>query len=187
MLNATDLSHQWLLHYLFLEDINNDCQQFQNDWNHHPISARGHNQTPLDMQFFSALCHGTYVECHESHATTAFVLDDNVAVDQSRHIKHPAINVPASSTPFHFHDTLAIFTQALQEIRNEGIIPVGYGVAEEEWPDGTYPEVEVISVGRSREQYQVELPFAVWWPHAVLWAKGLDVMTRVCMIEDGGL
>lgn len=39
--------HLWLLHLLFLQDINHDCSRFQHDWNHHPISGGGRNQTPL--------------------------------------------------------------------------------------------------------------------------------------------
>lgn len=39
--------HLWLIHVLFLEEINADCRSFQRDWNHHPLSGSGHNQSPL--------------------------------------------------------------------------------------------------------------------------------------------
>lgn len=39
--------HLWLLHLLFLENINEDCLTFQNEWNNHSISGKGRNQTPL--------------------------------------------------------------------------------------------------------------------------------------------
>ncbi|KAL1948877.1 hypothetical protein VTO73DRAFT_10683 [Trametes versicolor] len=45
----------WLLHILFLNEINADCEAFRHDWNHHPISGKAKNQTPLDMQFISQL------------------------------------------------------------------------------------------------------------------------------------
>lgn len=64
---------------------------------------------------------------------------------------------------------------------------MGYGIVEEEWPDRMYPEVEVISVGHSRKQHQVKLPFGIWWPCTVLWVQGLDVMMQICMIKDGEL
>ncbi|KAJ7751390.1 hypothetical protein B0H16DRAFT_1373775, partial [Mycena metata] len=38
--------HLWVLHFLFLNEINKDCDEFRNDWNNHPISRKGHNQTP---------------------------------------------------------------------------------------------------------------------------------------------
>jgi hypothetical protein len=39
--------HLWLLHELFLDEINADCALFQNDWNHHGVSGpKTNNQTP---------------------------------------------------------------------------------------------------------------------------------------------
>ncbi|KAJ7478865.1 hypothetical protein B0H11DRAFT_1725718 [Mycena galericulata] len=43
--------HLWLLHYHFLGEINKDFEEFQEQWNHHPISGKGNNQTPLVHQF----------------------------------------------------------------------------------------------------------------------------------------
>lgn len=39
--------HLWLLHLLFLDFINADCMMFKDEWNHHPLSGNGRNQTPL--------------------------------------------------------------------------------------------------------------------------------------------
>lgn len=37
----------WLLHHLFLDEINLDCKEFQLDWNHHPISGpKGKGRSP---------------------------------------------------------------------------------------------------------------------------------------------
>lgn len=38
--------HLWLLHSLFLDEINRDIEDFKNEWNYHPISRRGHDKTP---------------------------------------------------------------------------------------------------------------------------------------------
>lgn len=38
--------HLWLLHLLFLEEINHDCDEFQLQWNTHPISGLGHGKSP---------------------------------------------------------------------------------------------------------------------------------------------
>ncbi len=44
LLERNNSSHCWLLHHLFLELINEDCQKFCNEWNSHPISsAEGHS------------------------------------------------------------------------------------------------------------------------------------------------
>jgi len=40
--------HLWLLHNLFLDEINSDCKEFQLNWNHHPISgSKGKNRSPM--------------------------------------------------------------------------------------------------------------------------------------------
>lgn len=47
-LDRSNPHHLWLLHTLFLENINYDCKEFQNDWNSHPLSGKGKggNQCP---------------------------------------------------------------------------------------------------------------------------------------------
>jgi hypothetical protein len=37
MLNPQNANHLWLLHMLFLDDINQDCSDFWAEWNCHPI------------------------------------------------------------------------------------------------------------------------------------------------------
>ncbi|KAH9886213.1 hypothetical protein C8Q73DRAFT_748968 [Cubamyces lactineus] len=54
--------HLWLLHVLFLREINDDCQSFQRDWNHHPLSGSGHNKSPLDMRFLAHLERGVVAD-----------------------------------------------------------------------------------------------------------------------------
>ena len=45
-LDRTNPHHLWLLHLLFLDSINQDCDEFQEQWNAHPISREGHGQSP---------------------------------------------------------------------------------------------------------------------------------------------
>ncbi|KAJ3871876.1 hypothetical protein F5051DRAFT_340235, partial [Lentinula edodes] len=52
-LDHGDPAHLWLLHYLFLDEINED-------WNSHPVSGEGHDQTPEDMHLIGRLEHGEY-------------------------------------------------------------------------------------------------------------------------------
>ena len=42
-LDVGNESHLWLLHSLFLDNINKDCKNFQDDWNAHPISGPSMN------------------------------------------------------------------------------------------------------------------------------------------------
>lgn len=45
LLDRANPDHLWLLHDLFLPDINQDCEAFMDSWNHHPVSGLGHDQT----------------------------------------------------------------------------------------------------------------------------------------------
>ncbi|KAG8959652.1 hypothetical protein FRC00_001400 [Tulasnella sp. 408] len=58
-LNINNRNHLWLLHYLFLPDINADCAFFAESWNHHRIQTPGQPaRSPHDMWFFDQFTHG---------------------------------------------------------------------------------------------------------------------------------
>jgi hypothetical protein len=38
-LDRKNPAHLWLLHRLFLDELNEDCREFQEEWNHHPMSG----------------------------------------------------------------------------------------------------------------------------------------------------
>ncbi|KAJ6592483.1 hypothetical protein B0H19DRAFT_1279011, partial [Mycena capillaripes] len=60
--------HLWLLHLLFLDLINQDCDDFRADWNCHPISGEGHDQSPEDMCFIGQVREGVYLDdCEGVH------------------------------------------------------------------------------------------------------------------------
>lgn len=46
-LRRADPRHLWLLHYLFLAKIDDDCQTFRKQYNCKPIGGLGHEQSPL--------------------------------------------------------------------------------------------------------------------------------------------
>ena len=46
LLDRRNRSHIWLLHYLFLDQINDDCDTFVMTWNNHPIGGKGKDMTP---------------------------------------------------------------------------------------------------------------------------------------------
>ncbi|KAJ6494116.1 hypothetical protein C8R47DRAFT_1267661 [Mycena vitilis] len=61
-LDRTNPNHLWLLHRLFLDKINDDCVEFQMQWNSHPISGAGHDQSPDDMFLLGRLENGVYLD-----------------------------------------------------------------------------------------------------------------------------
>lgn len=58
--------HLWLLHYLFLPDIKEDCEKFQKNWNSHPISGKGGNLSPLVSVIESQISSSTKYPCRTS-------------------------------------------------------------------------------------------------------------------------
>lgn len=142
------------------------------------------------MWFLSTVQHGVYVKPESPDVvghSNNINLEAEIIAEQSSHVRHAAVNVSPTVSPFHTIQTFDVFRLALQETQEWGLIPLDYGVAEDEWTGGLYPEIELISVGRSKQEYMVELPFKVWWTRSMLWAQGLDIMTHICMMENGEL
>jgi hypothetical protein len=55
-LDVNNPAHVWLLHHLFLDDINQDALAWAEAWNNHKLQFRGEpQQTPQEMFFFSML------------------------------------------------------------------------------------------------------------------------------------
>ncbi|KAJ7024501.1 hypothetical protein C8F04DRAFT_1213036 [Mycena alexandri] len=60
-LDRKNPTHLWLLHHLFLQDINADCLEFQDEWNLHPMAGGTTNdQSPADLRFLGQLTEGVY-------------------------------------------------------------------------------------------------------------------------------
>ena len=58
-LDVNNPAHIWLLHHLFLGEINKDALTWAEAWNHHKLQIRGERQqTPHEMYFFSMLDDG---------------------------------------------------------------------------------------------------------------------------------
>ncbi|KAL0568312.1 hypothetical protein V5O48_013680 [Marasmius crinis-equi] len=74
-------SHIWLVHYLFLNSINNDCQTFQEEWNAHPILGEGHNMSPNDMRLMGMSTEGIYID--DCEALTRDEINDHYGIDRT--------------------------------------------------------------------------------------------------------
>ncbi|KAJ7498413.1 hypothetical protein B0H11DRAFT_1714965, partial [Mycena galericulata] len=67
-LDRSNPHHLWLLHLLFLDLINEDCEDFRTEWNCHPISGEGHDQSPDDMCLIGKMQEGVYLDdCEGVH------------------------------------------------------------------------------------------------------------------------
>ncbi|GBE84083.1 hypothetical protein SCP_0600610 [Sparassis crispa] len=207
-----------------------DCEDFKNEWNHHPISGPGtKNQSPLDLRLLGQTTNGVYADDpldkihpdvlsqyygvsgrvqnrrrgqtgaghpeddsdsddsdlelgeneNENEDRMIEMLENRIANDQERNIRHKPIKVATHRNPFPDPQSLALFWQLLDAVRAQDIIPDGYGVTPTEWQDGVYPEEEVIRMGRKKKGLVIALPSVVWLPRAVLWAQAVEIMTRL--------
>ncbi|PCH39165.1 hypothetical protein WOLCODRAFT_146872 [Wolfiporia cocos MD-104 SS10] len=158
LLDRENKQHLWLIHKLFLEDINMDCHSFQAEWNAHPISGPDTNdRSPNDLRLL-------------------------VAATQHSNIRHAAIPVPSNSNPFESEDSEALYFDALDLIRLEGTIPAGFGALPIEH---AYEAEEVIRLGRrGRKELAVGLPEHIWRPQIELWAQAVHLLNEF-MYGDG--
>ncbi|KAI0717004.1 hypothetical protein C8Q76DRAFT_616779, partial [Earliella scabrosa] len=88
-LDPTKPAHLWLLHFLFLDLINQDCATFQDHWNHHPLSGKGGDRSPLDIRFLGQLKHGgtnTHDDFKDVHPD---ILSQYYGADREERKLHP--------------------------------------------------------------------------------------------------
>ena len=104
-------------------------------------------------------------------------LRTQVADAQQSQIRHDAIEVPSSASPFTDDPELeAKFFAALDTLQSHPGLPPGYGLLPEEMEEG-YEVMEVIRSGRrGRKELVVDLPEIVWRPRAELWGKALYLL-----------
>ncbi|KAJ7872820.1 hypothetical protein B0H14DRAFT_2344567, partial [Mycena olivaceomarginata] len=85
-LDRTNPHHLWLLHFLFLDLINEDCEDFRTEWNCHPISGEGHDQSPEDMCLIGQVQDGLYINDYENVHPTVLARHYGVHGAQARRL-----------------------------------------------------------------------------------------------------
>ncbi|KAJ7234973.1 hypothetical protein C8J57DRAFT_1439477 [Mycena rebaudengoi] len=198
----------WLLHSLFLDAINEDCKEFQTNWNSHPMAGHEtHEKSPNDMRLLGQARLGVYRdECEGLHPDTINKyygvfgerrtqtgagnpqdeadgnpgLADRIAADQDPQIRHDAIEVPDHRNPFGDDEEMENrFFAVLREVMEHNITPAGYGLLPEEWDEEGYPDVEILTAGKQgKTKIRVSLANPIWARRAKLWVQGLKVLSH---------
>ncbi|KAH9911007.1 uncharacterized protein B0H18DRAFT_830865, partial [Fomitopsis serialis] len=65
-LDASNPAHLWLVQKLFLDDINEDADNWVKHWNAHAVSGKHRNQTPSDMRHLARVTVGTYEDKYKN-------------------------------------------------------------------------------------------------------------------------
>lgn len=109
-------SHMWLLHYLFLNSINQEAQAWAGAWNDHTLTIRGERQrSPRDMFFFGMIEKGMRgfedlgdnddteeVEDLDSYGIDWEAYEDDTLLTH-HNIHNPAVPGSDSENPFQTH------------------------------------------------------------------------------------
>jgi hypothetical protein len=107
-----------------------------------------------------------------------------IAAEVRKNVRHEPVRVARHSSPFPTEKVHVLFCETLERVREEGIVPINYGICEDEWEDG-YPPYEILGIGkRAQGQLRISLPDDVWRPKALLWCQALDVLTRIQAVMD---
>ena len=197
-----------------MDEINHDLSKFQEEWNHHPISRLGHDQSPLvspkkslknylcspyfkDIRLLSELKHGKYNDIlHGIHPETlhryygtqslAGAVPQNLENMISTDQQHQIRHEPVK-VPDH-SPPFAVPEAA--EIFLDALEEIN---AAEIIPDGlgvAEGEWDVNGYPESeeikvgRKTVEIQLPFSVWWPRAVRWACTLELLVHIQTAEN---
>ncbi|KAJ7183656.1 hypothetical protein C8R46DRAFT_1159146 [Mycena filopes] len=194
--------HLWLLHVMFLDSINADCDEFQTNWNNHPMAGHEtYEKSPnASLGRYRDDCEGLHPDTIAQYygvygkrraageagagnppdEEVPAALEDQIALDQNPQIRHDAIEVPDHRNPFS-DDTgsESLFFELLAEVVEEEVIPTGYGVLPEEWGEDGYPDVEILTAGkRGKTKIRVSLANPIWRQRAELWVQALNVLSH---------
>jgi hypothetical protein len=99
--------------------------------------------------------------------------------DQTDQIRHEGVDVAQHRSPF-TADEAAAFARALKTVLDEDIVPSGYGILEEEWDEGVYPDVEVLKTRRKGGKvFVVSLAEPIWKARAKLWCQAVAILDQM--------
>ncbi|KAJ7939066.1 hypothetical protein B0H13DRAFT_1587356 [Mycena leptocephala] len=112
-------------------------------------------------------------------------IDTAIAEDQEHHTRHEPVDVPKHESPFKSEEAAQIFSAALADVKAQEIMPRHLGVSPAEWGDEGYPETEMAKAGR--KDIEITLLLSVWWPRAVAWAQGLELLSKIQAVENGDI
>ncbi|KAI9572554.1 hypothetical protein HD554DRAFT_2066360 [Boletus coccyginus] len=155
MLNPSNPNHLWLLHALFLDMINDNCQRFQDEWNCHPISGPNtNNKSPC-------MCHGIYHDdcegihpdlIHEFYGMEGTPLQYSKGKSGAGNpIDEETVHIPTLKSPFTDRNEA-------QSYYIQKILPSDFRLMPAKWKTDHYPVFEFIHIKwRGSKQLDISL------------------------------
>ncbi|KAL0948687.1 hypothetical protein HGRIS_010488 [Hohenbuehelia grisea] len=103
--------------------------------------------------------------------------DNFEAAEAETNVRDKPFKVPRNICPFNA-ERKQLFEAALHQYQEQDLLPIGYGVRQEEWGKDGYPSFEVIrSRRRGTKELRVALPDITWCPRAETWVQALHILT----------
>lgn len=213
LLERLDAAHLWLIHYLFLGEINEDCNRFKDNWNSHPISGEGHNQSPRvsvslphggnvlmlyqDMWFLGQLEHGIYNDdWDDCEGMTPAEIEAGYGIDPETSRQNTIAQaldcqgMQINHEPVEISASRNPFSQAQKRAFEELLS----GMEEDSIvPLGYgvrhsagYVPYEMIRSGikGGGRELRISLPFHLWHPRIIRWGQGMYAMDSVLRCEE---
>ncbi|KAF9237396.1 hypothetical protein BU15DRAFT_48887, partial [Melanogaster broomeanus] len=182
MLDPYNPTHLWLLHTLFLDEINHDCQEFQAQWNCHPISGPDTNwKSPKDLRLLGQTRFGVYQEGAEHEDRDAIIDEEEViahSIHQQQQQIHEAVGIPSLQNPFSTDESEHLFFIMLKDLISHDVTPDNFGLTPAEWESDNYLVYETIHIGhRSSKELHVALSEGIWYSWACLWCQALVTLS----------
>jgi hypothetical protein len=194
--------HLWLLHYLFLDAINLDCQEFQAEWNCHPLGGtRNKGLAPTvnlpvhllqvtlnriflqDIRFISETEHGVEEDQPGVHPS---VLEEFYGVEEDHDDEWEGVDdlIADEQANDIRHEAVEVpsngspFSPELQAVFFDALQVQAQEIIPEDFGLllDSYPTMETIHLGRGGKKITVVLPLDIWLPRALAWAQGLELM-----------
>ncbi|KAJ7815663.1 hypothetical protein B0H14DRAFT_2255752, partial [Mycena olivaceomarginata] len=106
-------------------------------------------------------------------------VEEHIQAEQHPQIRHDAVEVPDHKNPFSDHPVVeCTFLPLLTDLIRQDIIPAGYGMLPEEWDEDSYPDVEILYMGRQMKmRMHISLAYPIWAQQARLWVQGLRALS----------
>lgn len=159
--------------------------------NCHPASRRSHGAgNPLDESDNDSEHSGPSaisIDEAEEDDIDWEDIEEKIADGIAENFHDEPVPVPPNSVPFQGDEGLNLYRQGLQYLRDQNILPTGFGITEDELEEEGYPALGFIPGRRRGHQLQVLLPIGIWKPRAEKWVQALHTMILIQNLEENNM
>lgn len=122
----------WLIHFLFLDLINQSLERFLQSWNNHSLRTENFHLSPNQIEFFAKRDNNMFVPPDNINILdTGTLLDDYDNFDDNNNI--PLVNVSRIQNPFNDHNDFIQFVEQVNLITTEDMRTGNIEIVKDKW------------------------------------------------------